>query len=316
MHALTDGELAARVRTVAVFARILPEQKLRVVEALKAAGEVVAMTGDGVNDAPALKAADIGIAMGKRGTDVAREAASLVLLDDDFGSIPETMRLGRRIYDNLQKAMSFILAVHVPIAGLALLPLAFGLPVFLAPAHVAFLEMVIDPACSIAFEGEAGEANLMRRRPRDPKAVLLSRRRMAVSLAEGLVVFGTVAAAYLVAVARGMGEDSVRTIAFLVLALSALALIHVNRTFAASGKHRPWNAAFAIIVGGVVLALTVMITAPWARDLFQFAELDLSSVPLVLGGASASLALLHALKRVSSVGHFARAGAQGRRMAG
>ena len=132
----------------------MPEQKLRIVEALKANGEIVAMTGDGVNDAPSLKAAHIGIAMGGRGTDVAREASSIVLLDDDFGSIVEAVRLGRRIYDNLRKAMGFILAVHVPIAGLALLPLLSGLPIVLGPIHIAFLEMVIDPVCTLVFEAE------------------------------------------------------------------------------------------------------------------------------------------------------------------
>ena len=136
LEMMSDAELAQRVRTATVFARIMPEQKLRIVNALKANGEIVAMTGDGVNDAPSLKAAHIGIAMGGRGTDVAREASSIVLLDDDFGSIVKAIRLGRRIYDNLRKAMGFIFAVHVPIAGLALLPLIFGLPIlFRAYAH-------------------------------------------------------------------------------------------------------------------------------------------------------------------------------------
>ena len=157
LETLNDQALAERARQTSVFARIMPTQKLRIVQAFKASGEVVAMTGDGVNDAPSLKAADIGIAMGGRGTDVAREAASIVLLDDDFGSIVRTVRLGRRIYDNLRKAMGYILAIHIPIAGLALLPLMLGLPIILAPIHIAFLEMVIDPVCSIVFEAEAEE---------------------------------------------------------------------------------------------------------------------------------------------------------------
>ena len=162
------GRALQRVRTATIFARTMPEQKLRIVNALKANGEVVAMTGDGVNDAPSLKAAHIGIAMGGRGTDVAREAASLILLDDDFTSIVTAIRLGRRIYDNLRKAMGYILAVHVPIAGLALIPLLFGLPLVFWPVHIAFLEMVIDPVCSIVFEAEGEETDMMRRPPRPP----------------------------------------------------------------------------------------------------------------------------------------------------
>ena len=173
---MTDAELAQRVRTATVFARIMPEQKLRIVDALKANGEIVAMTGDGVNDAPSLKAAHIGIAMGGRGTDVAREASSIVLLDDDFGSIVKAIRLGRRIYDNLRKAMGFIFAVHVPIAGLPLLPLLFGLPILFGPMHIAFLEMVIDPVCSLVFEAETEEDDVMRRPPRPPDQPLFSGR--------------------------------------------------------------------------------------------------------------------------------------------
>ena len=154
LEALSDAQLAGRVRTATVFARIMPEQKLRIVNAFKANGEIVAMTGDGVDDAPSLKAAHIGIAIGGRGIDVAREASSMVLLDDDFGSIVTAIRLGRRIYDNLRKAMGFIFAVHVPIAGLALLPLLVGLPILFGPMHIAFLEMVIDPVCSLVFEAE------------------------------------------------------------------------------------------------------------------------------------------------------------------
>lgn len=175
LAAMDDAELARRVRHITIFARIMPEQKLRLVEALKHAGEIVGMTGDGVNDAPSLKAADIGIAMGGRGTDVAREAAAIVLLDDDFGSIATAIRMGRRIYDNLRKAMGFIVAVHIPIAGLALMPLLFGLPILLAPVHIALLEMIIDPVCSLVFEAETDEADVMRRPPRPSESRLLSR---------------------------------------------------------------------------------------------------------------------------------------------
>ena len=195
----SDDELAKSVKGVTVFARIMPEQKLSIVNALKASGEIVAMTGDGVNDAPALKAAHIGIAMGGRGTDVAREASSIVLLDDDFGSIVKAIRLGRRIYDNLRKAMAFIFAVHVPIAGLALLPLLFGLPILFGPMHIAFLEMVIDPVCTLVFEAETEEDDVMRRSPRAPGAPLFSAPLIYWSVLQGLLAFALVAAIFVVA---------------------------------------------------------------------------------------------------------------------
>jgi len=286
---LDDAELAARVGEIHVFARVIPEQKLRVVNALKARGEVVAMTGDGVNDAPALKAAHIGIAMGGRGTDVAREAAALVLLDDSFASIVAAIRLGRRIYSNIRKAIAFTLAVHVPIAGLSMLPVFFAdWPLLLLPVHIVFLELIIDPACSLVFEAEAAEPKVMQRPPRAPAARLFSRPLVAIALLQGLSALATCLAIF--ALARsGHDPAAARVLVYVGLVVAVVVMILVNRSWArtAIGMFREPNAAVWWVVGGASGLLATILSAPAARRLFEFGAPAGSDLALsVLCGAA------------------------------
>jgi Ca2+-transporting ATPase len=298
MEKLAERDLRERARTATVFARIMPEQKLRIVQALKADGQIVAMTGDGVNDAPSLKAAHIGIAMGGRGTDVAREASAIVLLDDDFGSIVTAIRLGRRIYDNLRKAMGFIFAVHVPIAGLALLPLILGLPVIFSPIHIAFLEMVIDPVCTLVFEAETEEEDVMRRPPRPPAEPLFSWPLIVWSVLQGALVFLLVGAIFIIASHRGMPADEVRALTFFSLVLCVGSLIFVNRSFSTSlvtAIRRP-NPMLAWILAAVTAILALSLLVPAVRSMFSFGPLHWDDISLTLGAAAVVLVMLELAK--------------------
>ena len=298
---MSERELGGHLATASVFARMLPEQKLSLVNALKANGEIVAMTGDGVNDAPCLKAAHIGIAMGERGTDVAREASAIVLLDDNFASIVGAIRLGRRISDNIRKAMAFLLAVHVPIAGLALLPLILGWPMVFNPLHIAFLELIVDPVASIVFEAESEEGEVMRRPPRNVHAALFSPRMIAWSAFQGAWVMAVLTAVFAEAIARGLPAAETRTLVFVSLVMCNSMLIFVNRSDRASiitAMVRP-NLALWIVLAATIALLTIILSIASVRVLFAFAPMNESDYARLIAAAIATTGILELAKIVS-----------------
>jgi Ca2+-transporting ATPase len=298
LDSMDDDNLRQRVHTTNVFARVVPEQKLRLVRAFRANGEIVAMTGDGVNDAPALKAADIGIAMGGRGTDVAREAAALVLLDDDFSSIVHAVRLGRRIFDNLTKAIAYTLASHLPIIGLTLIPVMMKWPLILLPFHVAFLHLIIDPACSIVLEAEREESTVMQHPPRAANEPLFSRRTFAISILQGLSVLGVVLAVFAAAHYGGRGEREARALTFTTLVVANLALIFTNRSWGRTilTTVRLPNPSLWWVIGGTVGFLGLVIFVPSLRELFRFAVLHPVDLAVCVGAAACSILWFEVLK--------------------
>ena len=267
-----DAALRGLVRTTHVFARIRPDQKLRLVRAFKDNGEVVAMTGDGVNDAPALKAAHSGLAMGGRGTDVAREAASIVLLRDDLNNLVSGIEMGRRIFDNLRKASIYITAIHVPIAGLTLLPLLFGLPPLLLPLHVVLIEMVIDPVCAVAFENEPVEADTMQQPPRHPDELLLGWRQLVIGALQGCLLLGASLGIYAVALAQDLPTATARTLAFIAFTAGNLALVRVVATRRATLPRlfAPDHGAYWLVAAVALLVTLACIALPALQHLFQF----------------------------------------------
>ena len=290
---LSPAELHDALGRTSICARVLPEQKLSLVQAFKARGEIVAMTGDGVNDAPALKAAHIGIAMGGRGTDVAREAASLVLLDDDFPTMVEAIRSGRQIYDNIQKAFGFIFAIHIPIAGIVLVPLLLGWPVVLSPVHIVFLELIIDPACTIAFEAEPADTDVMRRPPRRPDEPLFSAAKIAASSLQGLIVLLTTLLVLIIELRSGVSDAALRAATFTTLVIGLWSLIAVNRSWSRTLAEtlRTRNMPFWYVTGAALACLAVVLYAPALARMFHFAApapagLLASMVAGALGGVA------------------------------
>jgi P-type Ca2+ transporter type 2C len=301
LSSMSEADLQENVKTVNVFARMMPEQKLLLVNALKANGEIVAMTGDGVNDAPALKTAHIGIAMGGRGTDVARESAALVLLDDDFSSIVSAVKMGRRILDNLRKALAYILAVHVPIAGMSLLPVVLKWPLALLPAHIAFLELIIDPACSVVFESENEESDVMKRPPRGLKDPLFTRRDILISLAQGLMVLVIVANVYGLTLLFGGTADKARALAFTAMVVGNLGLILTNRSWTRTAMEtlKTPNRAMTWVFSGTIVCLAIVLYMPFLSGLFKFETPTLQEIGLCAAASAAGIIWFEGLKHVS-----------------
>jgi len=298
LEKMSDVELRRRIKTTSVFARVLPEQKLHIVNALKANGEVVLMTGDGVNDAPALKAAHIGIAMGQRGTEVAREVSSLVLLDDDFSSIVQAVKTGRRIFDNLKKAMAYIFAIHVPIAGLAILPVLFKWPLILFPAHIAFLELIIDPVCSTVFEAEPEENDVMKRPPKKLNEPFFDGKMIILSIMQGIVVLMAVVAVYRIAFMLNQTEEQARALAFASLVVANIALIFTNRSW----SRTVWkmfgtpNEALWIVSCAAILCLLATLYVPFVMSIFKFGPLGFDDFVICITAGVASILWFEVLK--------------------
>jgi len=295
---MDDMALMENIENINVFARIMPEQKLRIVDMLKKKGEIVGMTGDGVNDAPALKSAHIGIAMGERGTDVARESADIVLLDDDISSIVKGIETGRTIFDNLKKTVSYIISVHVPIIGMSLFPVLMGLPLVLGPVHIVFLEMIIDPACSTVFEAEPSERGIMEKPPRKLNESLLDGRTFLFSILQGVVVFGVVFTIFLLALARGHDEARSRAITFITLIISNICLILTNRSRVdtAFSKTLFSNRPLIYVVSGALIFLFFVIINPFLQNLFKFSYVDLHDVMFCVIAGFASILWFEGIK--------------------
>lgn len=283
---LSPEQLSALVRTQNIFSRVKPQQKLLIVQALQTQGEIVAMTGDGVNDAPALKRANVGLAMGKRGSEVAREAADLVIADDSFLSITEGVRAGRRIFANLRKAASYVIAIHIPIFGMALVPIASPLwPLVLLPIQIAILEIIIDPSASLAYESEPASKNQMQSKPRPKEEPMITSKVFRLALAQGAILFMGAVSSFLIALGLGFSDERVRSVTFGTILLGNLLLMLTNRSSTAGlielVSQRSNKVALIIFAAGIV-AMFLIFSVEIIRSAFNLAELQPIEIAMVV----------------------------------
>jgi Ca2+-transporting ATPase len=305
LELMDDEQLAEAVGSADIFARVLPGHKMRIVRALQGNGEIVAMTGDGVNDASALKYADIGIAMGKRGSEVAREAADLVLLDDDFSTIVDSIRDGRRIYDNIRKAMVYVLAIHVPIALASLLAPMLGIAptaLLLLPFHIMLLELIIDPTCSVVLERQPAEEDVMDKRPRNPKESIITKGLLIKGLMQGLVIFAAAFGSYYTLLQAHPAEPELaRSFALAIIIIANLFLVQVNSSYQQSAWQTMKKLRQDKVVRGSIIAtclmLGIILYSP-LNGFLKLAPLGLVEMLLVIVIASASVLWYEVVKLI------------------
>jgi Ca2+-transporting ATPase len=306
---MSDGELCEKVKTVSIFSRVIPEHKMRIVKAFRDNGEIVAMTGDGVNDAPALKSADIGIAMGKRGSEVSREAADLILMDDNFSTIVDTVKDGRRIYDNIRKAVGYVFTIHIPIALTALFAPLLGIyteSLMLLPMHIVMLELIIDPTCAIVLERQPAEISIMNRKPRSPKEKLLNINTMAKSLIQGLAIFAASFGLYYFMFLQNPADASVaRSMGLAVIIVANLFLVQVNSsnidTVFTSIKRLAKDKVLWTVNILTVLGVLIMLYTPLNGFLKLAPLISVEQILLVLGLGAASVLWYEIVKIVKRI---------------